>query len=291
MNDDKLSPLTVDQQQQAAMFDPDPLPVPEDQPAPTGQEPVSQPASAGSEPDNQPVKTDLEPVSEPTEVSEPSLRKEDVPTGWFDNQAAIDRLGFLGFDVPDRRVRSLCQHNSFECMSVLNDRNHPQYFIDPASVDAWAQTKDARRYQKSIQADPADEEGLTGQEPVSQPASAGSEPDNQPVKTDPEPVSEPAEESSAEALEGKALEVWLEKASPTELKYKIRSLTSETKWRDQLIQRYEGNFDGAFKEVAALGQTIGALEAENQHLNQKLKALGSGKGDNPQNGSNSNSVE
>ncbi len=61
-----------------------------------------------------------------------------IPDGWIDAPTALERLHFAGVFLNDRRVRMLCSREVLRSVKVKNERNQPQYFIDPASVEAYA---------------------------------------------------------------------------------------------------------------------------------------------------------
>ena len=95
--------------------------------------------------DSNPAMRDIVPEPKPAERQcareEPSpavsgyLRQ--VPDGWIPRPQAQERLLLAGIDLDSRRIRHLCARNDLENTKVRNEKNQPQYFISPASLEKY----------------------------------------------------------------------------------------------------------------------------------------------------------
>ena len=60
-----------------------------------------------------------------------------VPDGWLTRTEAQERLSLADIEIDSRRMRHLCARNELESVKVKNEKNQPQYFINPASVEQY----------------------------------------------------------------------------------------------------------------------------------------------------------
>lgn len=60
-----------------------------------------------------------------------------VPDSWITRTEAQERLSLVGIDLDSRRIRHLCARNQLESTKSRNEKNQPQYFINPTSLDQY----------------------------------------------------------------------------------------------------------------------------------------------------------
>ena len=99
-------------------------------------------ANVDPEPSGQVV---IDPDQRPDEIQEnvanidPDLSGSitQVPDGWLTRTEAQERLSLADIEIDSRRMRHLCARNELESVKVKNEKNQPQYFINPASVEQY----------------------------------------------------------------------------------------------------------------------------------------------------------
>ena len=60
-----------------------------------------------------------------------------APDGWITRPVAQERLELAGIHLDGRRIRHLCARNELESFRGRNEKNQPQYFINPVSLDEY----------------------------------------------------------------------------------------------------------------------------------------------------------
>lgn len=106
-----------------------------------------------------------------------------VPDEWITRSVAQERLELAGIHLDGRRIRHLCARNELENFRGRNEKNQPQYFINPASLDEYIaknRPADLSGYKPdNIRAKEREKVGKIDPEPSGQKAI---QPDNSPDK-------------------------------------------------------------------------------------------------------------
>ena len=97
--------------------------------------PAVDPVKVSGDPDTTPDKQNLTFLDEGQEPDPaPSGQTATVPDGWITRTVAQEQLALAGIELDSRRIRHLCARNELESVKVKNEKNQPQYFINPASL-------------------------------------------------------------------------------------------------------------------------------------------------------------
>lgn len=103
--------------------------------------PVINPATRDTLPDQQAASPDDKALKVSQTVATPdpaaSGQTNFAPDGWITRPVAQERLSLAGIELDSRRIRHLCARNQLECEKVKNEKNQPQHFINPLSLDQF----------------------------------------------------------------------------------------------------------------------------------------------------------